>query len=129
MSGLPFVNVKRLVIMHLKPILAPTVVRRDLPIPLDVSKLPLVRVFRAPGSETQTTANARVDLHSFAADEDAMWEIASKVHAGIHQLSGRVIDGHRFDNVRTVQDPSDLPWSATVFRAVAVYDIPVRPAS
>lgn len=126
--SLPFVNVKRIVVAHLAPLVAPTRVRTQLPIPLEATNLPLVQVFRSPGSENQHTALTRIDLHNFAATEDAMWALAEKTHEAIARLSGRVIEGHRFDNVRTIQDPSDLPWSATVYRAIAVYEIPVRPA-
>lgn len=128
MSGLPFVNVKRLAIIHLAAVVKPTPVRRDKPQPLDGSTPGFIQILRSPGSETQTTLLARLDVHSFGPSEDEMWRVAELAHEGIHKLSGRVIEGHRFDNVRTVQDPSDLPWSATVFRAVAVYEIPVRPA-
>ena len=126
--SLPFVNVKRIVIAHLKPILAPVVPRSKLPATLDASSLPVVQVFRSPGSENQHTAFTRIDLHVFAATEDAVWSLSEKALNGMTQLSGRVIEGHRFDVVRVIQDPSDLPWSSTVERTVSVYEIPVRPA-
>ena len=126
--SLPFVNVKRIVVAHLKPIVAPASVRTKLPIPLDGTNLPLVQVFRSPGSENQHTAYPRIDLHIFAASEDAVWTLAEKAHEGMARLSGRVIEGHRFDVVRVIQDPSDLPWSPTVERTISVYEIPVRPA-
>ena len=126
MSGLPFVNVKKIVIAHLNGLQVPS--RRDKPTPLDASTPAFVQVFRAPGSESEHTLNARVDLHVFAGSEEAMWALAEQAHEAIHKLSGRKVDGHRFDNVRTIQDPSDLPWSASVFRAISTYEIPVRPA-
>lgn len=126
MSGLPFVNLKKIVIGHL--VAEGVKARRDKPQPLDASTPAFVQVFRSPGSESQHTLDGRVDLHVFAPTEEGMWALAELAHEAIHKLSGRRVDGHRFDNVRTIQDPSDLPWSATVFRAVSVYEIPVRPA-
>jgi hypothetical protein len=125
---LPFVNVKLLVVRHLKSILAPTSVRTKLPIPLNLAELPLVQVYRAPGGESEHTAIPRIDLHNFAADEDAMWALTARSHAAMAQLARRSVEGQLIDWVNVVQDPADQPWSATVARSVAVYELGLRPA-
>lgn len=124
---LPFVNVHRLVVAHLKATL-PTAYKvvADLPAPIEPA-LPLVRVLRSPGSEDEVTARPRVDLHCFAAGYDPMWELAGDVHNAMRALGGNVVGAQLIDTVRTIQDPTFLAWSDTVPRTVAVYELQLRP--
>lgn len=131
---LPFVRTEALVVRWFNAgLTAPRRAVTDLPATDLTTRLPLVQVIQSTGSaDAETTVFDRVDVYNFAATRDAMWELTAETHALMAALGGQVVDlgsGVRqlVDLTRVVQRPSFLPWSATVPRSIAVYEIQYRP--
>lgn len=105
----------------------------DLPAGDLTTALPLVQVIGSTGSaDSETTVFDRVDLYNIAATRDAMWALTEETHALMQAMGGQVVTGRGgveqlVDLTRVVQRPSFMPWSATVPRSIAVYEIQYRP--
>ena len=132
MSVLPFVNVEKLVAIHLnggpgvtRALPAPYRAVTDLPDPLE-PRLPLVQLIAGTSTrDDQVSAYPRVDVHCFAATRDAMWALTEAMHAAMGKLTS--VNGQDVDQVRTIIWPYFLRWSPTVPRSVATYEIELRP--
>lgn len=125
---LTFVQTEALVVRWLNAGLdTPRKAVTDLPTPLEPA-LPLVQVVLSTGSaDSEVTVNDRVDLYNMAGTRSAMWALTAQTHALMRSLGGAEVGGQLIDLTRVVQRPSFLPWSATVPRSIAVYEIQYRP--
>lgn len=131
---LPFVNTEALVVRWLNAgLTAPRKALTDLPQQNLEAQFPLVQVIGSTGSaDSETTVYDRVDCYNMASTRSAMWALTEETHNLMRALGGQVVDlgGGRsqlVDLTRVVQRPSFLPWSATVPRSIAVYEIQFRP--
>lgn len=118
-------NVTKLSVFYLK---AATGVRTVTVLPTDLAdQLPIYRVKRGPGSDDGITDSPLVDLESFAATEDAMWELAEDARQAMHALRGQVVNGALVDSVTTATAPTDVDYgNPAVHRAVASYRLNLR---
>jgi hypothetical protein len=106
---------------------APRLAVTDLPTDLE-AHLPLVQVIGSTGSaDGEVTVYDRVDVYNMAASRSAMWALTAEVHNLMRTLGGAVVADQLIDLTRVVQRPSFLPWSTTVPRTIAVYEIQYRP--
>ncbi len=131
---LDFVAIEPLVVRWLNAgLTAPRKAITDLPQGDMTPFFPFVQVIGSTGSqENETTVPDRVDLYNFAATRSAMWALTKETHTLMKALGGRTVPGadgvlQLIDLTRTIQRPSFLPWSATVPRSIAVYEIQYRP--
>lgn len=125
MSGVgPFVDVEGLMIDWFTSQL-PTV-RFCTELPADIEGLELVRVTRSPGSNDETQQRPRVDVEAFAASRARMWVVIGLANDAVAKIKGQQVNGIQVDCPYTITDPVAAWWSPTVYRAVAVYEIPLR---
>lgn len=125
-------NVTKLSVTYLK---AATGIRAVTRLPANLeSHLPVYRVTRGPGSDDKITDSPLVDVETFAASEDAMWDAAEDARQAMHALAGTVVDGALVDTVSTATAPTYVDFGNTstsdgnpaIFRAVASYRLALR---
>lgn len=92
-----------------------------------ITQLPMYRVSRGPGSDDKITDSPLIDVETFAADEDQMWECAEDAREAMHALAGSLFNGALVDTVSTVTSPTYVDYgNPKIWRAVASYRLALR---
>lgn len=118
-------NVTKLAVRYLY---AATGVRTVTTLPSNlVDILPVHRITRGPGGDDKITDSPLVDVETFAASEDQMWEAAEDARQAMHALAGLVVDGALVDTVTTATSATYVDYgNPKVYRAVASYRLALR---
>jgi len=102
-----FPNCAALVLTRLRIVLPTLVFHHDVP---DTRPDIFTRVFRTGGVKaTLVTDAAQLTFESWAPDADTACTNAELVRAQVHDLPGRVVDGHAFYLVEEASGPAELP--------------------
>lgn len=89
--------------------------------------LPVVRVTRGPGSDDSVTDSPVMDVESFTAGRDGMWDVAEDAREAMHALRGKAVSGRLVDTVQTTTGPVWVDYeNPAVERIVASYRLDQR---